>query len=366
MAISATPGTRDVELPIYKPPPPTQLDLEFADLAVIDLSKIATDEGRVELTEQVRRAMHEVGFFYVINHGYTIEQTNRIFAIAKTAFDGVSKEDKKKYESPPDVYRGYKPRRTWVIKDGVMDEIEYYNFNKDLSAQPHPPALQPFTEELEQFAYHNHVNVIHPIMRLLARGIELPEETLVDQHKWETPGKSSVSFMKYHKRSEEDEGKVKNVWLKGHHDIGCVTALWSQPVGGLQILSPDGKWRWVKHLENALIVNAGDGLDFLCGGYYPPTRHRVLQPPVDQRGCDRLVVGYFCYADNDVVLRPHTESPILQKVGIKELVQPGQPYPTMEEWRRARVLAYGAKELEEKEKGVEEETLLGVVVKHYN
>lgn len=79
MAISATPGTRDVGLPIYKPPPPTQLDrelrsfvrrflsillrstVEFADLAVIDLSKIATDEGRAELTEQVRRAMHEVG-----------------------------------------------------------------------------------------------------------------------------------------------------------------------------------------------------------------------------------------------------------------------------------------------------------------
>lgn len=44
-------------------------------------------------------------------------QTHRIFAIAKLAFDGVSDEDKKKYESPPDVYRGYKPRKTWVSYD---------------------------------------------------------------------------------------------------------------------------------------------------------------------------------------------------------------------------------------------------------
>lgn len=36
-------------------------------------------------------------------------------------------------------------------------------------------------------------------------------------------------------------------------DIGSVTILWSQPIGGLQILSPDGSWRWVRHMENALV-----------------------------------------------------------------------------------------------------------------
>jgi isopenicillin N synthase-like dioxygenase len=36
-------------------------------------------------------------------------------------------------------------------------------------------------------------------------------------------------------------------------DVGSVTILWSQPVGGLQILSPDGKWRWVRHIDNALV-----------------------------------------------------------------------------------------------------------------
>ena len=66
--------------------------VEYADLAIVDLSKVATEEGRTELTEQIRRAMHEVGyvntlsivlglscycrFFYVINHGYTAEQVS--------------------------------------------------------------------------------------------------------------------------------------------------------------------------------------------------------------------------------------------------------------------------------------------------
>ena len=36
-------------------------------------------------------------------------------------------------------------------------------------------------------------------------------------------------------------------------DTGTVTILYSQPISALQILSPDGKWRWVKHIDNALV-----------------------------------------------------------------------------------------------------------------
>jgi len=36
-------------------------------------------------------------------------------------------------------------------------------------------------------------------------------------------------------------------------DIGSITILWSQSVGGLQMLAPDGRWKWVQHIENALV-----------------------------------------------------------------------------------------------------------------
>jgi len=107
--------------------------VEYADLAVIDLSKASTPEGRKELTVQLSRAMHETGFFYVINHGYTQEQvgrftqkhldrslnfrlqTNRIFGIANLLFDNVSEDEKKIYAGKSTaVYEGYKPKQTWV------------------------------------------------------------------------------------------------------------------------------------------------------------------------------------------------------------------------------------------------------------
>ena len=41
--------------------------------------------------------------------------------------------------------------------------------------------------------------------------------------------------------------------MKGHTDSGTISLLWSQPVVALQILSPDGKWRYVKHVPNGIV-----------------------------------------------------------------------------------------------------------------
>ena len=48
--------------------------VEFADLAIIDLSKAHTPEGRQELYPQLRDALRTHGFVYAINHGYTQAQ----------------------------------------------------------------------------------------------------------------------------------------------------------------------------------------------------------------------------------------------------------------------------------------------------
>lgn len=131
-------------------------------------------------------------------------------------------------------------------------------------------------------------------------------------------------------------------------------------------MTPGGKWRWVRHIENALVVNAGDSLDFITGGYYKGTIHRVVKPPGDQENHPRLGVFYFAMPNDDVKLVPMAESPVLQRVGIQRRCVDSEA-PMMEQWRKARISAYGQSELENgKEKGVEQEVLNGVLVKHYN
>jgi hypothetical protein len=37
--------------------------------------------------------------------------------------------------------------------------------NRDVNMKQHPQALRPFLPEIDEFAKHNHFNVLHPILR---------------------------------------------------------------------------------------------------------------------------------------------------------------------------------------------------------
>jgi len=184
-------------------------------------------------------------------------------------------------------------------------------------------------------------------------------------HGYSAPGESWVRFMKYYPRTEDEENKTKNVWFKGHTDFGTITILHSQPVAALQILTKDGSWKWIRHMENAVLINVGDAIEFLSGGHYRATIHRVVQPPPDQQKYERLGVFYFATSNDDVKLVPLLQSPVLQRVSIIRHCDDNDA-PTMEDWGRGRISAYGQTTLMKGAEGIEEQVINGVVVKHYN
>ncbi|KAG6901226.1 hypothetical protein C0995_015043 [Termitomyces sp. Mi166 len=353
------------QAPRYVHIPASKENLDYADLPVIDLSKASTLEGRISLSAEVRDAMTEYGFFYVVNHGYTTAQTERIFNIANMAFEHVTSEEKAAYVGDmkeSGSFQGYKPRQYWHTDKGASDQVEIYGINRDVSKREHPQILRQFLPEISQFARHNHLNVLHPILRIFALGMELPEETLVNFHGFESIGETYVRLMKYYPRSSDVDEKAKDVWLIGHTDIGSVTILYSQPVSGLQILSRQGTWKWVKHIENALVINVGDALEFLSG----VAIWRVVKPPEDQRHVTRLGVFYFGMTDDDVKLVPLVDSPVLQRVGITRRFE-DDAAPTMGDWRKGRMTQYSSRALRPfTDRPVEEDAIAGGVVKHYN
>lgn len=106
-------------------------------------------------------------------------------------------------------------------------------------------------------------------------------------------------------------------------------------------------------------------MEFISGGFYKATIHRVVQPPVDQRGYTRLGVFYFAIPDDNVKLVPISGSSVLDEVGVRRRFK-DENAPTAEIWRKGRTSAYGKSSLKKsEEQGVEEELINGVLVKHY-
>ncbi|TFK31163.1 hypothetical protein BDQ12DRAFT_640319 [Crucibulum laeve] len=354
----------------YVPGPETKADLDYAELVIIDLAKANTVEGRKQLAVQVVDAVERQGFFYVVNHRYTIAQTERIFDIADIPFSGVSEEEKQEYAGKmkeTGSYQGYKPRGYNHIDAGVRDQVEHYNLSLDIKRRQHPVPLRPFLPEIDQLSRNCYFDVLDPILKLLSLGLELPEDTLSRLHTFAGDGETWLRFMKYYPRSEDEELKTRNVWFKGHTDLGTITILFSQPISGLQILTREGEWKWIRHIENALVINTGDSLEFLSGGFYRPTIHRVVQPPQDQRGYTRLGVFLFAVPDDNVKLAPLTDSPVLKRVGVHTKRFDNGNVPTTETWRKARIATYGQTNLKPAaERNVEEEVVGGVLMRHYN
>ena len=53
------------------------MTVDYADLAIIDISKAETEQGRAALAVEVRDALLKHGFFYVVNHGYSEAEVRR-------------------------------------------------------------------------------------------------------------------------------------------------------------------------------------------------------------------------------------------------------------------------------------------------
>ncbi len=102
--------------------------------------------------------------------------------------------------------------------------------------------------------------------------IDLERATLTE--KWTIADRQLLRYMMYDPLTTSEAKKTRNVMLQGHTDFNSISTLVSQTVAGLQILMPDGVWRYVKHRDGALVINIGDQLSFKSGGILKGTIHR--------------------------------------------------------------------------------------------
>ncbi|KAI0828008.1 Clavaminate synthase-like protein [Trametes gibbosa] len=366
------------DIPRWQYPPSSDKELDFAQLETLDLSTIAGENYELvpeDVVKTIGDAFARDGFIYATNHGLSSEQIQRQFSIAQYAFDGVPEEDKTRYAAKileEGDFTGYKPRGHWKLK-GVRDQIEHFSlggqsYTPERRAQIFPPALSPLVDEIEEFTEYNHDHIFRKILTVLSLVLKLPPSYLWNLASNKDERFDLFRYALYHPPTAEEDAKTDGVRLQGHTDFNAVSLLYSQPIVSLQVLMPDGVWRYVRHVPDALVINLGDAMHFISGGYLKQTIHRVVSPPDPaQVPYRRLGVFYFAQFNRSTRLTPIAASPVASGTGVT-FFDEGRKSPTAWEWECSRVKAYGqGGEKKKIEGGHEEEEMIGgEKVVHYN
>lgn len=217
---------------------------------------------------------------------------------------------------------------------------------------------------IESFARHIHDGIVHKLLTLFAIILELPEDYFLKVHRYDEKSDCHLRYMKYHRRSEEENKKAAGIWSKGHTDFGSLTLLFRQPVAALQVRTPEGEWKWVKPYPGSITVNLADSLHFLTNGFLKSSIHRVVAPPPDQRDVDRLGVLYFVRPEDNLELRPVT-SEVLRRLGYDQTTDNSAVGITAGEWVKARV-AKGVDKGPARSEIGDQPIIGGVVAKYYD
>lgn len=143
------------------------------------------------------------------------------------------------------------------------------NIPKAIPALANEPKHQIVQQNWEEIAnFHRDVweKVVRKLFVLISIILELPEDYLSNAHAYDEESDDHLRYMIYNVRTQKEWDLAQAYSKGGHTDFGSLTLLFSQHVAGLQIRTPEGEWKYVKHVDGGITCNAADTLTFLTKG----------------------------------------------------------------------------------------------------
>jgi len=276
-------------------------EMEF-EIPVIDLSGLYDGhEGINHVAQQIKKRFKTVGFSYLINSGISESLIKKILAAAK-AFHKLSLEKKLKIKQNQ-AFRGYLAPNASKVKSSTQGSAKHpnlveafimmfeadesnpdYKEGKYLAGPNQWPDEMPELKEVMIEYRDAMVSLSQRLVKAFAVAFGLAEHALDGMFL------DPTYFLRLHRYQPQERSDADRFGLAPHTDIGFMTCLVQDDIGGLQVRAPEtGEWVNVAYKPGALILNAGDMLQRLTNGEYKPVVHRVL----NSSGKDRYSVPFF-------------------------------------------------------------------------
>ncbi|XP_022140867.1 gibberellin 20-oxidase-like protein [Momordica charantia] len=237
------------------------------ELPVIDVYEDLSESALSSLSE----ACSEWGFFYIRNHGVSKEFYQKLISIADQLFC-LPHETKNKVG-----FSCYIPR---FIASPFYESFKFSGPDFSASAHHLTETLlgkhdAEFSNLLKEYG-SKMTDISRRIVKLLLKILgDNFENKFYDSEFSNCDG--YLRMNNYSPQDSNENVKIEEVEGLGKHtDISCVTILFQDHVGGLQMRSKEGEWMDIKPCEDALVVNIGDFMHAWSNEKLRSAEHRVV------------------------------------------------------------------------------------------
>lgn len=262
-----------------------------ATIPVLDMNNYFKSETKDQFVQELYNALHEVGFFAVVNSGVDTAVLDRGYQACFDFFALSLDEKMKNFFPASGGQRGYCPGES-AKGASYGDFKEFYHVGRERS-QEMARALHTWQNVWPQeFNLKDPLNALFnalqeytiPLSTAMADAIGAPSELFKEMI---ADGEVLMRAIHYPANPPQDQ-----LWAAEHTDIDLFTILPRATADGLQVQNRQGEWIDIKVPENAFIINGGDMLENITNGEFRSGLHRVV---AKEDGYERYSLVYFVH-----------------------------------------------------------------------
>jgi hypothetical protein len=277
-------------------------------IPVIDLGPyLAGEAGALDRTAQeLRVALTEIGFYFIVNHGIAREKIRSVFAEA-ARFHALPLE--RKMAVRIDRHNvGYLPMMGDTLRTSTVQTVTKPNLNEALfiardlppdhpdvlagrrfrSANQWPADLAGFRETIVDYCDALE-RLVQRLVRLYARALDLPAAY------FDGPFRDLQYKLRMTHYPSIDAPIDDEFGIAPHTDTSFLTLLAPNDVPGLSVRARSGRWIEAPSMPDAFVVNGGQMLLRWTNDCFLATPHRA----VNRTGGERYALAFFCDSNID-------------------------------------------------------------------
>ncbi len=277
-------------------------------IPIIDLGPfLAGEEDALDrAARELRFALTEIGFYFIVNHGVPREKIQAAFEQVKR-FHAQPVEKKLALKLDPHN-TGYLPMRgntlrTSTVQTGTKPNLNEAFFVKREMAADHPDVLanrryrapNRWPDDLPGFRetvvdYCDTMErLVLKMVRLYARALDQPAEY------FDGPFQDCQYSLRMTHYPHQDGPIHDEFGLAPHTDTSFLTLLAPNDVPGLSIRTQSGQWIDAPAIPDAYVVNGGQMLQRWTNDVFLATPHRAI----NRSGGERYALPFFCDSNID-------------------------------------------------------------------